>query len=143
MIEVRNECGEISAVPDDAALQMLTRTTQHTRIGLDSHAVAMTRKCALRLLQAVLRPAVLQSEAHSVVQPKRSFHPTQSQATDGVYEAITKMRTRTPWIEALRESMQHGKQPGSDHTEPVKLDLTPKTMSNSFVRFVGLSGHSR
>jgi acyl-coenzyme A thioesterase 9 len=60
---------------------------------------------------------------------------TQPQATDGVYKAITEMRIRTPWIEALRESREGTT---GAPTESVKPDLTPKKMSDSFVKFVCL-----
>ena len=46
------------------------------------------------------------------------------------------MRVRTPWIEALRES----REPKSKDNEapPAKPDTTPKRMSDSYVRIVGL-----
>src|ERR1700733_1895771 len=95
----------------------------------------MARTPALRLLQAIRRPI-----SHNT-QPKcstRPFHNSQFKATDGVYKAITEMRIRTPWIEALRKSRED---PTGAPTESVKLDLTPKKMSDSFVKFVSSQEH--
>lgn len=114
------------------------RTTRQLSIYSALQDVDMTRRAALRVLQAVLRPAAIKSEACSLNHLNRSFHSTQLHATDGVYEAITKMRTRTPWIEALRKSRESEKESGGAHLEPVRPDTTPKKMSDSYVKFVGL-----
>jgi acyl-coenzyme A thioesterase 9 len=56
--------------------------------------------------------------------------------TDGVYKALTEMRIRTPWIEALRKCKGEDGGLSSDPIDNVKPDLTPKKMSDSFVKFV-------
>ena len=72
-------------------------------------------------------------------QSSHQFHNTPSLPTDGVYDALTEMRVRTPWIEALKKQ----KQEGVDSTKkfnvsatPADRDLTPKKMSDSFHRVV-------
>src|SRR2546423_11580583 len=82
---------------------------------------------ALRMLQAT------RIQAHDLQGSKRFFHSTKPQATDGVYKAITDMRVRTPWIEALRQSK---KESTGAPTESAQPDLRPKRMSDSFVKFV-------
>jgi hypothetical protein len=93
----------------------------------------MARAPPFRVLKAIGRPLTLRAQPKRLQVLKRPFHTTQPQATDGVYKAITEMRIRTPWIEALQKSKE-----GSTGApaESVKLDLTPKKMSDSFVKFV-------
>lgn len=66
-----------------------------------------------------------------------SYRPLSSsnvRATDGVYEELTAMRVRKPWIEALRESQQADDvRVGKTYPQP---DVTPKTMKDSYVRVV-------
>jgi acyl-coenzyme A thioesterase 9 len=92
----------------------------------------MVRAPVLRVLKAVGRPIALTARPTSLQVSTRLFHTTQPQATDGVYKAITEMRIRTPWIEALRKSREES----TGAPESVKPDLTPKKMSDSFVKFV-------
>ena len=56
--------------------------------------------------------------------------------TDGVYKALTDMRVRTPWIEAYRNSQKSGQTFIPNVNDPAKLDLTPKSMSESYTRIV-------
>lgn len=64
---------------------------------------------------------------------RRSFHNAQPRCTDGVYKAITAMRTPKPWIEALRESRERSAGAPTSYPKP---DLTPKKMSDSYYRVV-------
>jgi acyl-coenzyme A thioesterase 9 len=66
----------------------------------------------------------------------RLFHATGARATDGVYKELTEMRVRTPWIEALRRSKATSSQSAAGPEDPPKPDLTPKRMSDSYVRIV-------
>jgi acyl-coenzyme A thioesterase 9 len=70
----------------------------------------------------------------------RLISASASRHTDGVYSQITAMRTRTPFIEAFRKQQEE-----KDHASPkssaapeagLKLDLSPKTMSDSYHRVV-------
>jgi hypothetical protein len=99
----------------------------------DPYTGKMVRAPVLRALKAIRSPIALTSQPKPFQASGRPFHTTQPQATDGVYKAITEMRIRTPWIEALRKSRE-----GSTGapTESVEPDLTPKKMSDSFVKFV-------
>lgn len=63
----------------------------------------------------------------------QSFHTSRTCQTDGVYKALTEMRIRTPWIEALREAQNSSV---ADPEPAVKPDLTPKRMSDSYVSLV-------
>ena len=44
------------------------------------------------------------------------------------------MRVRTPWIEALRRSRETGSESVAQPKDPIRPNLTPKKMSDSFVR---------
>lgn len=68
--------------------------------------------------------------------PLRPFHSTTTRCTDGVFKALTEMRVRKPWIEALRERREAEKNPVSTPVESLKPDLTPKRMSDSYVSVV-------
>lgn len=67
-------------------------------------------------------------------QAHRPFHSSYPSKTDGVYKALTEMRVRTPWIEALRKSQESTT--ATQAKELPKPDLRPKTMSESYVRLV-------
>jgi acyl-coenzyme A thioesterase 9 len=65
----------------------------------------------------------------------RSFHSSPSWRTDGVFNELTSMRVRTPWIEALRQQQAEGKQPtqASDKPKvPKDRELIPKHMDDSY-----------
>jgi acyl-coenzyme A thioesterase 9 len=89
-----------------------------------------------RVLKATRHPITLKGPQRQAVQvPKRRpFSTTPPRMTDGVYKAITDMRIRTPWIEALRKSREGSA--GAAPAGPVRPDLAPKKMSDSFVKFV-------
>ena len=93
----------------------------------------MAQAPALRMLQAILRPLAPRAQSQCLHSSKRPFHTTKLRATDGVYKAITEMRIRTPWVEALRKSREGS---AGAPNESIKPDLTPKKMSDSFVKFV-------
>lgn len=68
----------------------------------------------------------------------RRFSVHTSRCTDGVYRELTEMRVRRPWIEAFRESQRKGdtQSVNAQTACPPKLDLTPKTMADSYVRLI-------
>ncbi|KAH0846216.1 Acyl-coenzyme A thioesterase 9, mitochondrial [Fonsecaea pedrosoi] len=66
----------------------------------------------------------------------RPFHSTVAARTDGVYKALTEMRVRTPWIEALRERKEAENNNQTPVVESAKVDLTPKKMSDTYVSLV-------
>lgn len=96
----------------------------------------MSRNSSLRMLQAVLVPYQKQICVQVPRIQRRCFRSSIKQQTDGVYKALTEMRVRTPWIEALRQSRQSNTQKTETPPEPVKPDSTPKKMSDSYFRCV-------
>ncbi len=68
--------------------------------------------------------------------PLRAFHSSNHNLTDGVFKALTEMRVRKPWIEALREKKEAEQNPAAVKQKPVQVDLTPKKMSDSYVSLV-------
>lgn len=69
----------------------------------------------------------------------RGLHISPQFSTDGVYKALTEMRIRTPFIEALKKKRQEGPDPTRSSEIPATprdRDLTPKKMSESFTRVV-------
>jgi hypothetical protein len=84
---------------------------------------------ALRVLRAPYEPQ------------RRCFKSGTVCKTDGVYQEITAMRTRTPFIEAFRDQqrVQNAPQKSQSAKEPTSApvpDLTPRTMSESYYRVV-------
>ncbi|KAI9848219.1 MAG: hypothetical protein M1837_000893 [Sclerophora amabilis] len=82
----------------------------------------------------------LRAARRLLVSPKphpvaRQLHGTAIQCTDGVYPALTEMRVKTPYIEALRHRRD---EKGTSHSEkpPTDRDVSPKKMSQSFHRVV-------
>lgn len=69
----------------------------------------------------------------------RQLHTTTARKTDGVYKALTAMRVRIPWIEALTRQREQEKDSAKPPIAPAGLsnrDLLPKKMSDSFHRVV-------
>ena len=70
---------------------------------------------------------------------QRHFSVYTACRTDGVYSELTAMRTRTPFIEALRKQ-QEGVDPSGPSviaaTRTEKPDTSPKSMSESYHRVV-------
>ncbi|RMZ92263.1 hypothetical protein DV736_g474, partial [Chaetothyriales sp. CBS 134916] len=75
-------------------------------------------------------------ETPRLSQTRRSFHQSAVVSTDGVYEELTAMRVRTPWIVALRRSQETGSKSPALSGDRVHPDLTPKKMSDSYVSVV-------
>ncbi|RMD43106.1 hypothetical protein DV735_g1994, partial [Chaetothyriales sp. CBS 134920] len=68
---------------------------------------------------------------------RSNFHQSAVVSTDGVYEELTAMRVRTPWIVALRRSQEKEKEKKETAGSPaVQVDLRPKKMSDSYVSVV-------
>jgi acyl-coenzyme A thioesterase 9 len=64
----------------------------------------------------------------------RSFHVSACSKTDGVFAALSEMRTKTPWVEAFRQKQredEQGSKAGRQDNVPEERDLTPKKMSDS------------
>jgi len=68
----------------------------------------------------------------------RCFSAAARSQTDGVYQELTAMRTRTPFIEAFRKA-QENKLEKPIPTEQVERDLSPKSMSHSYHKVVSPS----
>ncbi len=71
--------------------------------------------------------------------PCHQLHTTSAQKTDGVYKALTEMRVRIPWIEALRKQREEGNGPAtspSSLSHPSDRGLKAKKMSDSFHKVV-------
>lgn len=65
----------------------------------------------------------------------RCFSAASKFYTDGVYQGLTAMRTRTPFIEAFRKQ-QENKVAKPVSTDDVERDLSPKSMSDSHHKVV-------
>lgn len=89
---------------------------------------------ALAKVQVLRRTAPSLANARRL--PIRPFHSTQTHFTDGVFKALTEMRVRKPWIEALRDRKKEENNPGSAIVETVEPDVTPKKMADSYVSLV-------
>src|SRR4051794_36345004 len=72
-----------------------------------------------------------------VQQLVRTFRSSVAQPTDGVFPALTEMRVRTPFIEALkaRERSSKGTQEQSSSMSAAR-DTSPKAMCESYHRVV-------
>jgi hypothetical protein len=70
---------------------------------------------------------------------RRTFSSCQTRGTDGVYPALTEMRVRIPWIEALTKKKEDNGDKANKPSvaaEAIDRDLTPKRMSDSYHRVV-------
>lgn len=66
---------------------------------------------------------------------RRNFRSSASRRTDGVFRELTEQRVRKPWIEALRNKQNDGKdptKPSSEEKTPNDRQLEPKRMSDSY-----------
>ena len=75
---------------------------------------------------------------HRKVQLRR-LHRSSPRCTDGVYKALTEMRVRIPFIEALRNQKTSQEASGSKlrgPATPSHRDMSPKSMSESYHRVV-------
>lgn len=69
----------------------------------------------------------------------REFHSSPRCNTDGVYTALTEMRVKIPWIEALRKQKEVDENSGKKSSSTTSLfgqDLKPKRMADSYHRVV-------
>ena len=83
-----------------------------------------------RLCRANVRQQLLTQRQHQL-------HTTAARYTDGVYPALTEMRVKIPWIEALKnQNNKDTKNDSTTPTTPTNRDLTPKRMSESYHRVV-------
>jgi acyl-coenzyme A thioesterase 9 len=89
-------------------------------------------KVALQRTCQTLRANSIQSQLQSTLATRRGFSSSFSRRTDGVFRELTSMRVRTPWVKALREQQQGGKQPIEKSEVPRNRDLPPKRMSDSY-----------
>lgn len=131
----RKLCGELVFSPIQAA----TIDSIFTLVGLCPAIVMvkMNSKSSVRMLQAILQSCRQQSRAQLPSIQRRCFRSSINHQTDGVYKALTEMRVRTPWIEALRQNTGTECQDSEGPSQLVKPDLTPKTMSDSYFKCVG------
>ncbi|VUC36434.1 unnamed protein product [Clonostachys rosea] len=89
-----------------------------------------------RALRTGPRPAVLSSFAATIPRCSctgaKKFHMTSKRP--GTRNAWMPMRVKTPWIEALTQSQETSRklEYGLQTIQPVKPDLTPKKMSDSY-----------
>lgn len=90
----------------------------------------VTGKHLGKSVAAAIRP-IGQSQA-------RAFSACTRCRTDGVYQELTAMRTRTPFIEAFRKQQepQGQKDAALASSEKVERDLSPKSMSESYHKVV-------
>jgi len=85
-----------------------------------------------------LRSSPILSPFRTPRSPK-CFHTTAICHTDGVYQELTAMRVKTPFIEALRQQKEEGVDPrkrSSTPATPSNRDLSPEKMSDSYHRVV-------
>ena len=110
------------------------RIPYDTNLSCRKGVQVMDQALSLRLLRAVL--AIPNRSPLSSTTPRQLFHTPSCRQTDGVNAALTGMRVRTPWITALKRSRDTGNQSAAAPTDPPKPDLTPKKMSDTFVKVI-------
>jgi acyl-coenzyme A thioesterase 9 len=94
------------------------------------------------LIRPLLRPIVCIGTALRPVQRQyRSFSVSSPCHTDGVYSELTAMRTRTPFIEALRKEQERqinaqSASPAHESRLEPSPSLLPRSMSDSYHRVV-------
>lgn len=77
--------------------------------------------------------------ANACPSTRRQLGTTTARKTDGVYKALTAMRVRIPWIEALTKQREQEKWPAKQSSTPPESpnrNLLPKKMSESFHKVV-------
>lgn len=77
--------------------------------------------------------------ANACPSTSRQLGTTTARKTDGVYKALTAMRVRIPWIEALTKQREQEKRPAKQSITPPESpnrNLLPKRMSDSFHKVV-------
>lgn len=88
----------------------------------------------LRLLH--LSRSIARVPLRPVEHQRAFFRTSPPRLTDGVYSEITGMRTRTPFIEAFRKQQEGLTSSPQSSEGTAKLDVSPKTMSDSYHRVV-------
>jgi acyl-coenzyme A thioesterase 9 len=66
----------------------------------------------------------------------RAFQSYSRCQTDGVYQELTAMRTRLPFIEAFRAQQENETTSQPNKQEISSRDLSPKSMTDSYVKIV-------
>lgn len=97
----------------------------------------MNRMAIFRILQSANSRKLIC--ANACPSTRRQLGTTTARKTDGVYKALTAMRVRIPWIEALTKQREQEKWPAKQSItppEPPNRNLLPKKMSDSFHRVV-------
>lgn len=97
----------------------------------------MNRTAIFRILQSASSRKLIC--ANACPSTRRQLGTTTARKTDGVYKALTAMRVRIPWIEALTKQREQEKWPAKQSIIPPESpnrDLLPKKMSDSFHRVV-------
>lgn len=99
----------------------------------------MNRIAIFRILQSANARKLICVKACPFIRTRRQLGTTTARRTDGVYKALTAMRVRIPWIEALTKQREQEKWPAKKSItppEPPNRSLLPKKMSDSFHRVV-------
>jgi len=96
--------------------------------------MSLSTKVALQRTNQIIRSHCV--HPHAILAPltRRSFSRSSLRQTDGVFQELTSMRVRTPWVEAFRKQQQDGHQPGKISGKPEvpkNRDLAPKRMTES------------
>lgn len=100
----------------------------------------MSRIAIFRVLQSVNARKLI--VANACPSTRRQLGTTTARKTDGVYKALTAMRVRIPWIEALTKHREQEKRPANQSITPPESpnrNLLPKKMSDSFHKVVCIS----
>lgn len=103
--------------------------------------LAPARRIALSSCKAASpRTVIFSEQATRCIKPahvaKRHFHRTPA---NDFYKALWQsMRVKVPWVDALAQSRQQAGQATIEDGEPVKPDLTPRRMSDSYFAAVSL-----
>lgn len=99
----------------------------------------LSTDCTMWLSRCVRSACVSNVGSRGHMSVARHLHTTGRYLTDGVFPALTEMRVKTPWIEALRRQREEGNDPAkrsSTSATPNDRDLSPKKMSDSYHRVV-------
>ncbi|KAI9855568.1 MAG: hypothetical protein M1824_006070 [Vezdaea acicularis] len=91
---------------------------------------------AFRLRQARRAAQLVRSSSCPGIRPFRQsggqLWTSAQRGTEDVYEGLSAMRVKTPWIEAFRaREREKALSPSQEPSEPRKRDLSPKKMSES------------
>src|ERR1039457_6187499 len=90
----------------------------------------------LRQLLTLYKPRALLHPKLKLQTRTRNFSACSCYRTDGVYQELTAMRTRTPFIEAFRKQQDEKNKKVHVPAEQMHRDLMPRTMADSYHRVV-------